>query len=85
MKPPKKSSQKSGAGNKTSPGPDAPTPNDKTHPKAPGHPATDRSAALADGLRHAHRDGDFNDKEYARQMQAITQEAAGIGTRESAG
>lgn len=53
--------------------------------KSPGYPATDRSAALADGLRHAHRDGDFNDKEYARQMQAITQEAAGIDTRESAG
>lgn len=42
----------------------------------PDYPAHDRTAALADGLRKSHREGDIRDREYARQMQKITQEAA---------
>lgn len=32
-----------------------------------------RTSALADGLLQASRDGDISPKEYARQMQEITQ------------
>lgn len=39
-------------------------------------PLHDRTAALADGLRKSHREGDMRDREFARQMQEITQEAA---------
>lgn len=85
MKSPKKTKQKSGISQKAAPRQDPPPGDSIADNKAPGHPATDRSAALAAGLRQSHRDGDFNAREYTRQMQAITQEAAGIDTRESAG
>lgn len=49
-----------------SPVPGTPTP----------QPLHDRAAALADGLRKSHREGDMRDREYARQMQEITREAA---------
>jgi hypothetical protein len=45
-------------------------------PVPPPYPAHDRTAALADGLRKFHREGDMRDREYARQMQEITREAA---------
>jgi hypothetical protein len=53
--------------------PVAPSPDPETPTPKPLH---DRAAALADGLRKSHREGDMRDREYARQMQEITREAA---------
>lgn len=65
MKPAKPKSPKDGQAS-PAPAPGNPTPK----------PHHDRAAALADGLRKSHREGDLRDREYDRQMQEITREAA---------
>ncbi len=52
-----------------------PVPSPAPDPAGPTpKPLHDRAAALADGLRSLHREGDIRDREYARQMQEITRE-----------
>jgi hypothetical protein len=57
--------------------PPVPSPPPASDPAGPTpKPLHDRAAALADGLRSLHREGDIRDREYARQMQEITREGA---------